>query len=63
MSIMMTKVGVMTEVNASLADQAAMAFLLALLLGNNHYCMSNNNYIKHDVKTSFVKSNVVLCSL
>ena len=42
---MMTEVGVMTKVNASLADQAVVAFLLALILGNNYYCRSNNHYI------------------
>ena len=50
MSIMMTKVGVLAKVDASLADQAAVAFLLALFLGNNHHCMSNNHYTKHDLK-------------
>ena len=63
MSIMMTKEGVMTKVNTSLADQAVVAFLPADLLGNNHHCMSNNHYTKHDVKISFVKLNVVLCTL
>ena len=46
----MTKVGVLAKVDASLADQAAVAFLLALFLGNNRHCMSNNHYTKHDLK-------------
>ena len=56
----MTKVGVMTKVDASLADQAAMAFLLALLLGNNHHCMSNNHLISNMIPR-FPSRCLMLC--
>lgn len=55
-------VRVVTKVNLSLADQAVLAFLLSVLLGNNHYCISNN-YCSEHVKISFVKPNVLLCTL